>query len=174
MQFSLSKSLEVLERTPQVLFSMLNNLSSQWIEANEGENTWTPKEIVAHLIICEKTNWLTRAKIILSDSTDKILSPIDMMGHFDLAKNSSLQDLLKGFSRLRECSLDELKKLSSDESSLQKTAMHPKVGEVSLQQLIATWVTHDLSHITQISRVMARQQKEQVGPFEVFLKILNA
>lgn len=174
MKFSLNKSLEILEGTPDILSAMLNSLSEEWILENEGENTWSAKEILAHLIICEKTNWLIRAKIILSDSPDRTLVPIDMMGHFELSKNSLLHDLLREFKQLREGNIKELKNLHLGENDFKKTATHPKLGEVNLQQLLATWVTHDLNHIAQISRVIAKQNKENVGPFIAFLKILNS
>jgi uncharacterized damage-inducible protein DinB len=173
MKFSLNKSLEILQATPNVLGVMLNDLSDDWIIANEGENTWSAKEVLAHLIICERTNWLVRVKIMLSDSIVKTLVPIDMAAHFELAKNSLLPNLLNEFKQLRDSSIKELNYLQLGENCLQKTAIHPTLGEVNLQQLIATWVTHDLSHITQISRVLAKQNKEHVGPFVTFLKILN-
>jgi uncharacterized damage-inducible protein DinB len=174
MNFSLDRSLEILENTPRVLSSMLNNLSEDWTTTNEGENTWSPKEVIAHLIVCEKTNWIIRAKLILSDSPDKTFIPIDMVAHFKLSKNNSLQELLKEFSQLRENAIKELTRVKLEEADFMKTAIHPKLGEVNLQQVIATWVTHDLAHITQISRVMAKQNKENVGPFETFLRILKS
>lgn len=169
-----SKSLEVLQNTPQVLSAMLSNLSEGWTTTNEGENTWSTKEVVAHLIICEKTSWLVRAKIILSDTPHKTFAPIDMAAHFELSKNNSMQDLLKEFSRLRKNAIKELTSFKLEEAGMVKTAIHPKLGEVNLKQLIATWVTHDLAHIAQISRVMAKQNKENVGPFETFLRILKS
>ena len=174
MEFSLHKSSEILEGTPAVLSAMLINLSEDWIIANEGENTWSVKEVVAHLIICEKTNWLVRAKVILSDSRNKTFVPIDMKAHFELAKNNLLPNLLLEFKQLRESNLKELINLQLSENDLKKSAIHPKLGEVNLQQLLATWVAHDLSHIAQISRVLAKQYKEHVGPFITFLRILNA
>lgn len=174
MKFSLNKSLEILENTPFVLSALLNNLSEEWTSTNEGSNTWTAKEVVAHLIVCEETDWLPRAKIILSNHQDKTFTPIDMVAHFEIAKNKPLKDLISDFKRLRENGINEIKAFSLQETDLKKTAIHPKLGEVNLQQLIATWVTHDLTHIAQISRIMAKQNKENVGAFVTFLNILNS
>ncbi|WP_114788849.1 DinB family protein [Niabella yanshanensis] len=173
MKFTLSKSLEIIERTPGVIYAMLSGLSDEWVTSNEGDATWNAKEVVAHLIICEQTNWLARAKIILSDDANKNLEPIDMTTHFELAKNHSLETLLHMFKTLREESVAALKNFNLQLEDFTKHAFHPKIFEVNLQQLIATWVTHDLSHLTQISRIMAQQYKNEVGPFEAYLKILK-
>jgi len=174
MKFDLDKSLEVLEKTPAVLFTMLRHLSSDWTEHHEGGDAWSVKEVIAHLIICEKTNWIVRTKIILSDDAGKTFSPIDMTTHFGLAQSKSLEKLLEEFSLIRENNLSTLKNYKLKEADLLRTAIHLKLGEVNLQQLIATWVTHDLSHTAQIARIMAKQCKEQVGPFDVYLNILNS
>ena len=173
MKFTLSKSLEIIERTPGVIYAMLWGLSDEWVTGNEGDNTWNAKEVVAHLVICEKTNWLARVKIILSDDANKNLEPIDMTTHFELAENSSLETLLHDFKILRQESVAALKNFNLQHNDFTKTAFHPKIFEVNLQQLIATWVTHDLSHLTQISRIMAQQYKNEVGPFKAYLKILK-
>jgi uncharacterized damage-inducible protein DinB len=173
MNFSLDKNLSILENTSQVLFALLNPLDEELTNANEGENTWTIQEVVAHLIICEESNWLIRAKIILSDTPDKTFVPIDMQAHFELAKNNTLVDLLHTFAQLRHNSLQELKTFQLQATDLAKTATHPVLGEVNLQQLISTWLTHDMSHIVQIARIIARQNKELVGKFQQYLKILG-
>jgi len=173
MNFSLNSTLQILESTPGVLKAWLTQLNDEWTKNNEGENTWSAKDIVAHLIICEKTNWLVRAKIILSQDSEKILVPIDMSAHFDSSRNTTLNDLIKNFTELREASVKELKSFNLDEDDLQKTAQHPTLGEVKLQQLLSTWTAHDLCHIAQISRVMAKQYKENVGPFIKFLRFIN-
>lgn len=173
MNFTLSKSLEILERTPTLLSTMLLGLSEEWINGNEGEGTWNAKEVIAHLIVCEKTNWLPRIKIILSDNSNKILEPIDMAAHFEIAKGNLLETLLHDFKTLRENSIAELKGFHLQKSDYTKTAFHPQIFEVNLQQLLATWVTHDLSHLTQVSRVLAQQYKNEVGPFNKYLKILK-
>lgn len=173
MKFTIEKSIEIIERTPKVLLTLLKDLSSEWTEFNEGENTWTAKEIIAHLIICEQTDWIPRARIILSDGIDKAFVPLDMAAHFELATNNSLDQLLMDFQSLRMQSIGELLGYNLSDDDYTRTAMHPKIGEVNLAQLIATWVTHDLAHIAQIARVIAKQNAALVGPFKDFLKILN-
>lgn len=173
MNFSLEKSLEILENTPHVVSTLLRNLSDDWTIKNEGENTWSAKEVVAHLIVCEETDWLTRARIILSDKQDKTFVPIDMTAHFEIAQNNSLKDLLFQFKQLREIGTDELKAFNLQEHDFLKTANHPVLGAVNLQQLIATWVTHDLTHIAQIARVIAKQNNDLVASFKTYLSILN-
>ena len=174
MKFSLNKSMEILENTPFVISSLLNNLSDEWILFNEGENTWTAKEVVAHLIICEETDWLPRMKIILCESPNKTFVQIDMFAHFDLAKCNSLLYLIDNLKLLRASAVKEIKTFNLQEKDFQKSANHPKLGEVNLQQLIAAWVTHDLTHIAQIARILAKQNKENVGAFSTFLNILKS
>lgn len=173
MALLLSRYIEVLSHTPVVLSSLLSDLSTQWINTNEGGDTWTPKQVIAHLIVCEETNWLTRIKIILAGDNARIEKPIDMGAHFALAECHSLADLLAMFTEARQNGLETLRHLNIDEPIFSKTAIHPTLGTINLGQLIATWVTHDLAHIAQISRVMAKQQKEHVGPFASFLSILK-
>lgn len=172
MKFSLNKSLEILERTPIVIFEMLLNLNDEWTNSNEGENTWTTKEVVAHLIICEETDWLPRIKIILN-SPETVFSPIDMQAHFKLAENNELQALLKQLKEHRKMGLNELQSFKLTDKDFLKTGIHPKCGVVSVQQIISTWVAHDMSHVAQIARVIAKQNSELVGNFKQFLKILN-
>lgn len=172
MNFSLNKSLEILENTPIVISTLLNNLSDDWIFANEGENTWTVKEVIAHLIVCEKTDWLIRAKTILSSSDNKTFLPIDMLAHFELSKNNSLRFLINEFKQLRQNNIKEINNFNINEMDLLKTGIHPIIGEVNLQQLVASWVTHDLTHLAQIFRIMAKQNRENVGAFRTYLKIL--
>ncbi|MCY1546265.1 hypothetical protein D9M68_822540 [compost metagenome] len=129
--------------------------------------------MVAHLIVCENTDWMPRARIMLSDNTTKTLDRIDMKAHFEMAKSNSLETLLNEFKTLRESSILELKNFNLQNADYTKSAFHPQICEVNLQQLIATWVTHDLSHITQIARVLAKQYKDEVGAFAAYLKILK-
>jgi uncharacterized damage-inducible protein DinB len=173
MEFTFEGAQEVLKRTPTVLFALLEGLSAEWIHGNEGDGTWSPKEVVAHLIICEQTNWVSRIDIILSDDNAKISKPIDMVVHFELAKSFSSKELLHKFAQLRQDSLEAVARLGIDEHCFHKTAVHPTLGTITLGQLLATWVAHDLSHIAQISRVMAKQYKAHVGPFASYLNILK-
>jgi hypothetical protein len=172
MEFSVAKSLEIVERTPDVLHKLLNNLSSDWIDVNEGENTWTVREILTHLILCEETDWLPRIKIVLHEP-ETVFPPIDMQGHFGIAAKHDIKTLLIIFKNHREMSVHELKSLQLTPHQLNKTGIHPNCGEVSIRQIIATWVAHDLSHIAQMARVMAKQNREEVGKFKQYLKLLN-
>ncbi|MEO7175553.1 MAG: DinB family protein [Saprospiraceae bacterium] len=173
MQFSLNKSLEILERTPSVLSTFLKDLSPEWTETTEGEDTWTAKEVLAHLIICEQTDWIPRFRVILSDDSDKVFAPIDMQAHFILANNNTMVQLLSQFEAERKQGIAELLSYDLHDNDYTKTAIHPKLGEVSLQQLVATWVTHDLTHIAQITRVIAKQNADLVGPFREYLSVLG-
>jgi uncharacterized damage-inducible protein DinB len=173
MIFSLIKSLEVLQNTPGVIASLTNNLSEEWLTMNEGYGTWTVKEVVSHLIVCEQTNWLVRAKIILSNQNVKEFSPIDMTTHFEVAQNNSVESLVRQFKQLREDGLRDILSLDLQESDFLKTANHSLLGEVSLKQLVSTWVAHDLTHISQITRIIAKQYKDELGPFIEFMKRLD-
>jgi hypothetical protein len=173
MNFSLDKSLQILQRTPSVLSTWTDGLDDCWITNNEGAETWTVKDVIAHLIVCENTNWLTRTRIILAQDPDLEFVPIDMISHLELANNHSIMSLIDDFTRLRASSITELISFNLSHDDLEKRAFHPILGEVNLQQLLATWVCHDLSHIAQISRIMAFQYKEEVGPFKTFLRFIN-
>ena len=173
MQFDLSKSIEVLERTPTVLKTMLANLSSDWVFSNEGPDTWSPYEVIGHLIHCEKTDWMVRAQIILSDQEDKTFEPFDRFAQLRAGKEKSLEELLEEFQALRKKNLEELKSMQIDEEKLERTGIHPAFGEVKLAQLLSCWTAHDLGHIVQIARVMAKQYKEEVGPWAEYLSVLH-
>lgn len=172
MNFTLEKSLEILENTPNAISALLQHLSEEWTNNNEGENTWTAKEVVAHLIICEETDWLPRIKIILNNPKT-VFSPIDMQAHFELAKHYSMTELLIQFSTQRKKGIKAIKEMNLQQNDFLKTGTHPVAGKIMLQELIATWATHDLTHIAQIARIMAKQNRESVGNFKQFLTILN-
>lgn len=173
MTLDFNKWAEVLNNTPGVLLALFHDLSDDWVSRNEGESTWTAKEVLAHLIVCEETNWLPRAKIILADNEHKLLNPINMEAHFALAQNNSVQQLLVQFQELRTHSIAYLKGCNLDEEDLAKAAIHPVTGEVTLGQIIATWLSHDMTHISQIARIIAKQNKNLVGSFERYLSILK-
>jgi hypothetical protein len=173
MQFFISQSIEILERTPNVLIAMVQNLRPEWTSNNEGEGTWSVYDIVGHLIHGEKTDWVPRSKIILSDNVDKKFEPFDRFAQFENSKGKSLTQLLHEFKNLREENMEYLCSLTIDDASLQKKGIHPAFGEVTLSQLLATWVVHDLNHISQIARVMANQYKEATGPWIQYLGILQ-
>ena len=173
MEFSLEKSIEILERTPNVLESYLNHISPEWLHNNEGEDTWSPYEVVGHLVFGEKTDWLVRIKLILSESENKLFEPFDRFAQINEGSDKSINELLTEFKTLRQDNLNELNALKITEQDFNRKGIHPEFGEVTLLQLISTWVVHDLGHIAQISRVMAKQYKTEVGPWIDYLGILK-
>jgi uncharacterized damage-inducible protein DinB len=173
MGFNLSKSLEILERTPDVLITMLQSISTDWTSNNEGGETWSVYDIVGHLIEGEKTDWIPRMEIILSDKLEKTFEPFDRFAQFEGSKEKSLTQLLDEFKRLRKKNIDHLLSKKLTEQNIEEKGIHPAFGEITLSQLLSTWTVHDLNHIAQISRVMAKQYKANVGPWVEYLKILQ-
>ncbi len=173
MEFSIAKSLEILEHTPAVLKSMLQHLSPEWTSVNEGPGTWSVYDVIGHLIHGEKTDWMPRAMIILSDKADKSFEPFDRFAQMQQDKAASLSQLLEEFSNLRKMNIEKLKEQNIGKNALKEKGIHPAFAEVTLSQLLATWTVHDLNHIAQISRVIAKQYKEAVGPWTAYLKILQ-
>jgi hypothetical protein len=171
--FNLKEAVEILERTPDVLTSLLGNLPDRWIYNNEGGESWSPFDIVGHLIHGEKMDWIPRAKIILECGEEKPFEPFDRFAQFNDSKGKTLNNLLEEFAKLRYVNIDVLKKLNLDENDFNKKGIHPEFGKVTLKQLFSTWVVHDLSHIRQISRVMAKQYKNEIGPWEKYLPVIN-
>ncbi|MBI5265964.1 MAG: DinB family protein [candidate division Zixibacteria bacterium] len=174
MHFNLSNTIEILERTPSIIEAMLSGLSDAWTTATEGPNTFSPYDVVGHLIHGEKADWITRMDIILSDSPDRKFQPFDRFAQFEESKGKTLDELLKEFRMLRQRNIAILKSKNLQSSDFDKTGVHPVFGEVTLAQLLSTWVAHDLNHIFQISRVMAKQYKTDVGPWVEYLKILRS
>jgi hypothetical protein len=173
MHFNIQQSIEILERTPAVLNTLLTGLNDEWVMNNEGPETFSPYDVIGHLIHGEKTDWTVRAKIILESGNSKTFVPWDRFAQFENSKGKTLQQLLKEFEALRKENLVWLKSLNVSETDLDKKGIHPALGEVTLRNLLATWVVHDLTHIAQITRVMAKQYKEEMGPWPEFFRILN-
>lgn len=173
MNFSIEKSIEILERTPAVLEAMLQNISAECAENNEGGETWSPFDVVGHLVHGEKTDWIARMEIILSGDEDKTFKPFDRFAQFEESEGKTLERLLDEFKSLRQKNVEHLRSKNLAAENLEEKGVHPDFGEVRLSQLLATWVVHDLDHIAQISRVMAKQYKEEVGPWIKYLKVLN-
>lgn len=173
MEFQLDQTIDVLRRSPSVLKAMLRQISVDWQLANEGEGTWNPYDIVGHLIHGEKTDWIRRAEIILSDDFNKEFKPFDRQAQFKESRNKSIEDLLDEFESLRNENLRKLEALNIQAHHLQKTGIHPDFGEVNLEQLLSTWLVHDLGHIAQVTRVMAKQYKENIGPWKAYLPIVS-
>lgn len=173
MNYNTDKSIEILERTPVVLKTLLCNLHEDWIINNEGPETFSPYDVIGHLIYGEKTDWVVRAKIILESGLSKPFTPWDRFAQFEESKGKNLQQLLDEFEKQRRENITWLKSIHLTEENLDKKGMHPALGEVTLRNLLTTWVAHDLTHIAQITRVMAKQYKEEMGPWPEFFRILN-
>lgn len=173
MKYSLEKSIEVLERTPVVLKTLLSNLDESWVINNEGPETFSPYNVIGHLIHGEKTDWPVRTKIILEFGLTKPFEPYDRFAQYEESKEKTIAQLLDKFEMVRKENMIWFKGLNLTETDLDKKGMHPKLGEVTLRNLLATWVVHDLTHIAQITRVMAKQYKEEMGPWPEFFRILD-
>jgi DinB superfamily len=169
----LARSIQVLERTPAVLESLLSDLPPEWTHGNEGPGTWSPYDVVGHLIHGERTDWMPRVRIILSGSNDRRFVPFDRFAHLSMDPAEPLASRLAAFRSLRAEGLEELGRLRVSNDDLEKTGVHPEFGDVTLRQLISTWVAHDLGHLVQISRVMAKQIKSDVGPWVQYLRVLQ-
>ena len=173
MNFDLTNSIAVLERTPAVLRALLAGLPEDWTHRNEGPETWSPFDVVGHLIDGEETDWMGRARIILAQGPDRRFAPFDRFRHLRQNQGRPLDELLDRFAELRAQNLQELKRLPLRPDQLRLTGEHPAFGAVTLEQLLATWVAHDLGHLAQIARVMAKQYREAVGPWEAYLSVLH-
>jgi len=172
MKFNLEKSKEILRQTPATLNNLLNNLSGDWIRNNEGGESWSPYDIVGHLIHGERADWIDRIKIILEFGESKAFEPFDRFAQFKSSEGKFLGDLLQTFAELREKNIKELDSLNITEEQLNLRGQHPALGTVTLSQLISTWTVHDLNHIAQIVRVMSKQYADEVGPWKDYLPVL--
>jgi uncharacterized damage-inducible protein DinB len=173
MEFQLDHAKEILRRTPAVLRSLLHDLPNEWVSSNEGADSWSPFDIVGHLIHAEETDWIPRAKMILEYGESRAFEPFDRFAMFEKSKGKSMSDLLATFERRRGESLHKLDEMRVTPEMLAKRGKHPEIGTVTLGQLLSTWVVHDLSHTGQIVRVMAKQYREAVGVWQAYLPILR-
>ena len=173
MEFNLEQGISILERTPHTLRAMLEALDEAWTDATEGPETWSPYDIVGHLIHGERTDWIPRARIILAQGTDRHFTPFDRFAQFRDSQGKSLPELLAEFARLRADSLATVAGWRLTGAQLALEGEHPEFGAVTLRQLLATWVAHDLGHVAQAARVMAKQYREAVGPWRAYLPILD-
>lgn len=171
-QASLANTRALLERTPHALDGLLRGLPDEWTYRNEGNNTWTVFEVVGHLIHSEYTNWIPRAKWIVQFGESKPFEPFDRSGQESL-REKSLLNLLDEFARARSQSIAELLTMNLQLGDFARRGHHPSLGTVTLAQLLATWAAHDLTHIHQISRIMAHQYREAVGPWQKFLGVMQ-
>jgi hypothetical protein len=170
--FSLPRGIEILERTPRALRALLEGLSSDWTSASEGPDTWSPYDVVGHLIHGERTDWMARVGVILKGGGT--FATFDRFAQFRESEGKSLARLLDEFAAARADSLQQLRALDLTETDLAKTGIHPKFGEVTLRQLLATWVAHDMDHLMQISRVLGKHLKEDVGPWSEYLRVVRS
>lgn len=173
MVFNMNEAIEILERTPGTLKALLSGLSEDWVSSNEGEGTWNPSEVIGHLIDGEKYNWIPRLKIMLADTADKSFPAFDRFSHLKDYAHLSIEEKLSEFSSLRMENIKKLKELIVDDKQFVLTGTHPEYGEVEARQLIATWAVHDLTHLSQITRVLAKRYTKEVGPWKSYLGILN-
>lgn len=173
MEFRLDHATDILGRTPATLDSLLRGLPDEWALSNEGPDSWSPFDVVGHLIHAEEADWIPRARIILEHGERRAFEPFDRVAMFEHSKGKSLGELLDRFGRLRAESLRELEAMSLTPETLAKRGLHPEFGAVTLGQLLSTWVVHDLGHVGQITRVMAKRYGEAVGPWRAYLPVLS-
>jgi hypothetical protein len=173
MEFQIAEAIEVLERTPLAISGLLHGVSDSWLNAREGPDTFSPIDILGHLIYGEQTDWIPRARIILECGPTKTFEPFDRRGFASIVDGNSGDALLRQFAELRRENLLALRGFRLDETRLDSAGAHPALGRVTMRQLLATWAVHDLGHIAQIVRVMAKQYGEAVGPWREYLTIVR-
>ncbi|MFC4639063.1 DinB family protein [Deinococcus hohokamensis] len=171
MEFRLEEGMPVLRATPGTLRALLQDLPDPWVHANEGPQTWSPFEVVGHLVMAEQQNWRPRLQSLWHG--EGTFPPFDRFAHLGAHQGRSLDELLDEFRRQRAESLELLEALKLTPQDLSRTGKHPEFGAVTLGQLLATWVTHDLSHLVQVSRTLARQYRAAVGPWQAYLSVLQ-
>ncbi len=174
MEFDLDDAVAILSRTPAVLEALLGELPPGWTSGDEGPDTWSPYDVVGHLIHGERTDWIPRARIILEAGESRAFEPFDRFAQERESRGKSLAQLLDEFSVLRTKNLAVLHRLDLGADDLARRGRHPGLGPVTLGQLLATWVAHDLGHVAQITRVMAKQYGDQVGPWKAYMPVLSA
>jgi hypothetical protein len=172
MEFDLDKTGQLLARTPHALRTLLEGLPEQLLQANYGAGTWSPHEILGHLIHGERTDWMPRARLILARGDAVAFEPFDRTGHALLCRENTTRGLLELFASLRQANLTELRSLALTPTDMERRGRHPALGSVTLAQLLATWVVHDLNHIAQVCKALAFQHRQEVGPWEAYLSIL--
>jgi len=171
--FVMEEAVAILARTPATLDALLRGLPDSWIAAHEGGETWSPFDVIGHLIHGERTDWVPRAKMILEHGESRAFDPFDRFAQFASSKGRALGSLLDEFGTLRAENLRQLAALRVTDADLERRGRHPELGTVTLRQLLATWVAHDLDHVVQISRVLARQYSDEVGPWRAYLRIIS-
>ena len=173
MGFDLQETITLLSRTPSALNALLRHLPQTWTIKNEGAKTWSPFDIVGHLIHGERTDWMARARIIVDYGETRAFDPFDRLAQERESQGKSLAELLDEFACLRSENLNALRTMNLQPKDFDRRGRHPALGAVTLSQLLATWAVHDLTHLHQLSRVMAYQYREVVGPWSAYLGVLH-
>lgn len=173
MEHNLQHTMSLLARTPATLNALLRDLPEAWTLGNEGGDTWSAFDVVGHLIHAERADWMPRARMVLQFGETRPFESFDRLGHVHESEGKSLGQLLNEFAGLRAESLDDLRGLNLRREDLERRGRHPALGVVTLSELLATWATHDLTHLHQISRIMAHQYREAVGPWSQYLGVLQ-
>ena len=173
MHFELPNALQILERTPLTFRALLHGLSEAWTSPNEGPDSFSAFDNLGHLVHGEKTDWIPRARLILNQGVDKRFEPFNRFAQYQESRDKSVQDLLTEFAQLRAANLDTLRGWNVSQNDLALEGEHPELGRVTLRQLLATWVVHDLGHIAQTARVLAKQYRDEIGPWSAYLPIVN-
>ena len=171
--FVMEEGVAILARTPATLDALLRGLPDGWIAAHEGGETWSPFDVIGHLIHGERTDWVPRARIILEHGEARAFTKFDRFAQFAVSEGRTLASLLDEFALVRRENLRELASLGITEADLERRGRHPELGVVTLRQLLATWVAHDLDHVAQVLRVLARQYSDEVGPWRAYLRIIS-
>ena len=172
-EFSVAEAVAVLTRTPATLDALLRGLPDIWVRLNEGKDTWSAFDIMGHLIFGERTDWMPRLRIILEHGETRPFDPFDRFAQFKESQGKSLEQLLDDFARLRSENLATLQALNLRREDLTRRGRHPAFGVVTLEELLATWAVHDLNHLHQLSRVMAHQYRDAVGPWSAYLGVMR-
>ncbi len=173
MKYDLQQSIEILNKTPGILRQLLQGLHPDWLLSNEGPDSFSPFDVMGHLLHGEKTDWPVRIKLILEHGNKQAFEMYDRFAMYEESKGKTINQLLDEFKTIRKQNIEWLQSLSLTATDQQKTGLHQVLGEVTLENLLATWVVHDLTHIAQICRVMAKQYKEVIGPWTKFFRILQ-
>ena len=173
MEFRAAEAIEVLTRTPETLNAMLRGLPDLWLRGTEGEDTWSAFDIVGHLVLAERSDWMPRMRMLLEDGESRPFDPFDRFAQLKEHRDKTLEQLLDDFGCLRRDNLAAVRSLNLGHEDMNRRGKHPMLGVVTLSQLFATWTVHDLSHLHQLSRVMAHQYRDKVGPWGVYLGVLK-
>jgi len=173
MNHNLDETIALISRTPATLNTLLRDLPEIWTRRNEGGNTWTPVDVVGHLISGERTDWMPRVRVILEHGATRTFEPFDMQGHLREVQGKSLEQLLDEFARLRADNLTTLRAMNLGPAELARPGRHPSLGDVTLSQLLATWAAHDLTHVHQLTRILAHQYRDAVGPWSQYMGVMQ-